>query len=82
MASENMYVVRCKLDPEIALLSDKKYVIRKGSTVTIISNLEFEFDVWSSCRDNALIKGMKKVKGTQGLISVSVSEVRNRRIKR
>ena len=82
MASENMYVIRCELDASTALLSEKKYVIRLGSRITLISNQEFEFDIWSSSRENALIKGFKKVKGTKGLISVSVSEVRNRKIKK
>ena len=82
MASENMYVVRCELDANTALLSEKKYVIRLGSRITLISNQEFEFDVWSNSREDALIKGFKKVKGTKGLISVLVSKVRNKRIKK
>ncbi len=73
--NEYKYLVTFKLDESECLLTrDDEIVILIKGNILYISEFSFEFDVWAKNRSEALIKANKKIKGTLGIVSSTVSE--------
>ena len=74
--NKNKYCIMCDLDKSLSKKTtgnnNGKYVIMLDKKPITLYNLSFCFDIRAKDRSKALFKAFKKLKGTKGVISITI----------
>lgn len=75
MALERLWKARFELDKEEALKTENGYAVICNNKQVEITNLEYEYDVWATTRNKALLKAFEEgALMTRGLVAVRIND--------